>query len=415
MSDGETPTQTEPGRIFNAVTDLGMDKTGGKPIDTRLSKALQPDTQIRFPAGTYKVTAYHNLPDRVGIIGIADDRSKVRFVPPKGESLQPFTFNNAAGLRFANFTMDRRKDWQSSLGMGGAVKRDFRLENVEYDGWTHNHEQMLTIKVTDPNGTAVVDGLYRTGPTKFETFPDGVLDIWSGQGHRGHLTLRDIEIHNGSESGIYTGKSEGTYLIEDCFMKNVVHTAIRCAGKDSVVRNCKVVMDTDDWHPGNVNNTAEPPALVRGFWAQSSDKRLTAPRIENCEFVIKNTQYPGAAGIMIARDTGGAVIRDTTITCHSEVITPIFAKNPTEEAGKPVRMDLKNVQVRGRAWDRGAITVLGRPWSVITNCSVSSRNGNDGIVMERCGGSTVKNTTIDVSGTALDLSDGPVMVIKNGP
>jgi hypothetical protein len=399
-------------RVVNAVSDLGMDPNGNDRIDDELSNALRPGTLIEFPAGTYKITSKQVLEDRTGIVGVAGDRSEVRFVPPQGTGMRWLNFGNAAGVVLKNFTLDRRDDYNTTVGMGGNIKRNFVLKNVEYDGWTPTGPQMFAANVTDPNGTAVVDGLYRTGPTRFEHYPDSSLDIWSGRGHEGHMVLRNVEIHNGSESGIYTGKGNGTYLIEDCYMKNVVHTAIRAAGRDSTVRNCTVVMDTEDWDSRNGKVESQydgkPIQLNRAIWAQTNDKRFSGPVIEDCDIIIKNTTSIAMAGIYINFDTGGAKIRNTRVQCDSEHVIPVYGQSPTSEAGEPIEMELDGVSVTGSAWSKAAMYFEDRPNSVIRNCCISSPNDNDGILLDNCDGSVVENTNVDVGGRSTTFRNGQV-------
>ncbi|RYJ19625.1 hypothetical protein ELS19_00605 [Halogeometricum borinquense] len=400
-------------RVVNAVDDLGMDPNGNDRIDSKLEDALSPGTLIEFPAGTYKIASKQVLEDRTGIVGIADDRSKVRFVPPQGKGMRWINFGNVAGAVLKNFTIDRLDDYDTTVGMGGNIKRNFVLKNVEYDGWTPTGPQMFAANVTDSDGTAVVDGLYRTGPTEFQHYPKSSLDIWSGRGHEGHMVLRNIEIHNGSESGIYTGKGNGTYLIEDGYFKNVVHTAVRAAGRDSTVRNCTIVMDTEDWDPRNekVESTyddGEPIQLNRAIWAQTNDKQFSGPVIEDCDIIIKNTTSTALAGIYVNFDTGGAKIRNTRIQCDSGHVIPIYGQSPTNEAGEPIEMELDGVSVTGSAWDKAAMYFEDRPNSVIRNCCIQSSNNNDGVLLDNCDGSTVENTNINVGGRATTFKNGSV-------
>ncbi|SFR66542.1 glycosyl hydrolase family 28-related protein [Halogeometricum limi] len=401
-------------RVLNAVDDVGMDPNGRNPIDRKLDNALQSGTLLEFPPGEYLVENQHRLRDRVGIVGIGSDRSDVRFTVPVGEKdLRWINFNNVDGALLKDFTIDRRDDYRTGVGMGGNIKDNFRLENVEYDGWTPSCPTMFGANVTDPNGVAVVDGLYRTGPTEFQHYPKSSLDIWSGRGHEGHMVLRNIEIHNGSESGIYTGKGAGTYLIENCYMKNVVHTAIRAAGRDSTIRNCTVVMDTEDWDPRNEKKEStfddgEPIQLNRGIWAQTNDKTYSGPVIEDCEVIVKNTSGQALAGIYINFDTGGAVIRNTRVQCDAGEVIPIYGQEIRRDAGKPYAMELDGVSVTGSAWSKAAMYFEDRTNSVIENCCISSRNNNDGIVLDNCDGSVVKNTNIDVGGRSTTFRNGRV-------
>ena len=404
-----TPARSDFERTVDAVDDLGMDNSGGSAIDDDLDAALETGTLIEFPPGEYQVARLHEFEDWTGIVGTGDAPSDVRFVPPAGESFKPFWFGHqhnstAHGhIRLENVTLDRLEDWDSSLGLGGHVTDDLLLKDVHYDGWTHG-QQMLTCLVVDPDGEAVVDGMVRMGPTRFEPFPDGVIDIWSGRGHRGHLTLRNIEIHNGSESGIYTGKAAGSYLIEDSYFKNVVHTAIRCAGADSTVRNCTVVIDTEDWHPSNdERNLSESPPLVRGLWAQSSTMNLRGPRIDGCDVIVRNADQHAAAAILVAPDTGGAVVRDTRIQCDADTMVPLWAKSPRpDEAGESLAMDLENVTVVGDGWRGGGITVHDRPGSKLRDCCVASPSRCDGVEYRGCDGGCIEDSTVNVGGARLN-------------
>lgn len=399
--------------VIDAVDDAGMDPNGNELIDSKLRDSLRPGTLIEFPAGTYKFQDEVVLADNSGMVGVAGDRSKVRFVPTQGTIVRWLNLENTSDALLKDFTIDRRDDYRTSAGIGGSIERNFHLKNIEYDGWTPSGAGMFKANVSDPDGKAIIDGLYRTGPTQFRRYPESTIDIWSGRGHKGHMVLRNVEIHNGSESGIYTGKGDGTYLIENCFMKNVVHTAIRAAGRDTTVRNCTVVMDINDWDPRNEKvestyNSGEPIQLNRGIWVQSADKQFSGPVIEDCDVIVRNAYPESLTGIDINFDTGGADIRNTRVHCDSEHVVPIKAASPNGDAGDPLGMELDGVSVTGSAWDQAAMYFTGRPNSVIRNCCIQSPNDNDGIWLDNCDGTTVENTNINVGGRSTTFRNGRV-------
>ncbi|SFR41985.1 hypothetical protein SAMN04487947_1209 [Halogeometricum rufum] len=387
-------------RTRHAVRDLGMDPDWGAPIDAALQQAFDAGTLVEFPAGTYKITSPSVLRSHCGIVGLADAREDVVFRPPTGTSMRWLKFGVPESALLQNFTIDRRDDYETSVGMGGRIKRDVLVENVDYTGWTPSGPQLFAANVTDPAGVAIVDGLYRTGPTAFRRYPDSTLDIWSGRGHQGHMILRNIEIHNGSESGIYTGKGDGSYLIEDSYFENVVHTAIRGAGRSTTIRGCTVVMDTEAWDSRNqkVESTyddGEPIQLNRAIWAQTNDKRFAGPVIEDCDVLIRNSDK-AISGVHVNFDTGGAILRDVRLQVDDGRAVPVLATKPTGEAGEPLAMQLDGVHVSGAAWGRGAVTLEGRPNSRIEGSHLSG--GGDGIQLSGSPGTRLEATTVAVDG-----------------
>jgi len=194
-------------QTVDAVTDLGLDPTGQTPIDDALEDALANRSLVEFPAGTYRITREIAVRNRSGILGLGDSRDDVRFVPDSGGRFVWLRFHTPYSFLIENVTLDRLDDYSTSIGMVGNVQHNLQIHDVEYAGWTPSGPQMLVCNVLDADGELVADGFYRVGPTAFRAYPDSSLDIYIGTSSEAAHTLKNIEIHNGSESGIYAGKA----------------------------------------------------------------------------------------------------------------------------------------------------------------------------------------------------------------
>jgi hypothetical protein len=83
--------------VLHAVDDLGLDPTGGRAIDDKLESAIDNDTRIEFPAGTYKASGGLTIRGKSnwGLRGLGDEVSDVSFELPGAKT--PGCLTCAAG------------------------------------------------------------------------------------------------------------------------------------------------------------------------------------------------------------------------------------------------------------------------------------------------------------------------------
>lgn len=406
-------------RVVDAVDDLGLDPTGSEPIDGVLESALANGALVEFPAGDYRVTREISVGTTSGILGLGDDRSGVRFVPDRGLSSIWLRFSKPDAFLVENVTLDRRDDYDTSIGMMGNVRSNLQIHEVEYTGWTPSGPQMLVCNVLDPDGELVADGFYRLGPTRFEKYPGSSLDIYIGTASEATHTLRNLEIHNGSESAIYAGKAPGPVHVEDSYFKNCVHTAVRVAGKDSWVKRTTVIMDTNDWDPRNevVESTYDGNVRIqlnRGIWTQTYKHEKAGPLVEDCDVIVKNA--PGAiSGIHNVGDSGGIRIRNTRVQCDEDDAKPIYIAEEWNHdvMNPPYYAQIENVSVTGTCSDNPAILVENRDGTTIKNCCIDLPNSR-GIVFNGTQDGLVEDSNISTGGEATVFNDARVEIVNVG-
>jgi hypothetical protein len=397
-------------RVVNATTDLGV--ADGDRVDDALDAAAdEGGTLVQFPPGEYLVRSSISLnADNFGIESTTGNREDVVFKPVSGT--HPIMFdpdNGQSGFYVGSVTLDRRDEWDSSLTLArGNFADKLYVTDLLVNGWAPDGgEQLLIFNVTDPDGSALVDGVTRRGPSQFPAYPGTTITIWNGRNTVGDVTYRNLEIHNATESGLYAGKTKGSVRVEDSYFKNCAHSAVRVTGNDSWVKNTTVVMDLDDLHPDAMTVDPEGIELNRGIWTQSADVERGGPLIEDCDVIINNAGN-GVAGILNHGDTGGMELRNTRIECNQDGIRPILVQNEsTSKADEPYAALLDGVSVTGSGSGKPAIEIQGRDGTAIRNCCIQMPNA-DGIRFEGTSDAAIADTNVNVGGRATVFDNADV-------
>ncbi|RAW45618.1 hypothetical protein DQW50_07635 [Halorubrum sp. 48-1-W] len=390
------------GRVLNADSDLGI--ADGDRVDGVLDDvASEGDTLVQFPPGEYLVSDSVRLrADDFGIESTTGDREDVVFKPVSGTGPTMFEPDrDQSGFYVGSVTLDRRDEWDSSMTlMKGIFSDKVYVTDLLVNGWApHGGEQLLIFSITDPDGSALVDGVTRRGPSQFPEYPSTTLTIFNGRSSKGTITYRNLEIHNATESGIYAGKAEGPVRVEDSYFKNCAHTAVRVTSDESWIKNTTIVMDIDDLHPDAEVKDPGGVQLNRGIWIQSAEYEYNGPLVEDCDIVVNNAGN-GVAGIMNNGDTGGMRVRNTRIECNQENIYPVLIKSESaDKAGTPYEAVLDGVSVTGTGSGRPAIDVRGRDGTTVKNSCIQMPN-TDGIRFEGTSDATIEDTNVNVGGQA---------------
>ena len=390
------------GRVLNADSDLGI--ADGDRVDEVLNGvASESDTLVQFPPGEYLVGDTVQLrADDFGIESTTGNREDVVFKPVSGTAPTFFQPDrDQSGFYVGSVTLDRRDEWDSSMTlMKGIFSDKVYITDLLVNGWApHGGEQLLIFSITDPDGSALVDGVTRRGPSQFPEYPSTTLTIFNGVSSKGTITYRNLEIHNATESGIYAGKAYGPVRVEDSYFKNCAHSAVRVTGDESWIKNTTIVMDIDELHPDAEVKDPGGVQLNRGIWIQSAQHEHNGPLVEDCDIVVNNAGN-GVAGIMNNGDTGGMRIRNTRIECNQEDIYPVLIMpESTEKAGTPYEAVLDGVSVTGSGSGRPAIDIRGRDGTTVKNGCIQMPN-TDGIRFEGTSDATIEETNVNVGGQA---------------
>ena len=389
-------------RVVNADTDLGI--SDGDRVDSALGDAANEDgTLVQFPPGEYLVRGSMSLrANDFGIESTTGNREDVVFKPVSGTVPTMFRpKNDPSGFYVGSVTLDRRDEWDSSLTlMRGNFSDKVYITDLLVNGWAPNGgEQLLIFNIVDSDGSALVDGVTRRGPSQFPAYPGTTITIFNGNGTKGDITYRDLEIHNATESGIYAGKAYGDIRVEDSYFKNCAHSAVRVSGNNSWIKNTTIVMDIGDLHPDAMTVDPEGIELNRGIWVQSAEHDRGGPLIEDCDIVI-NDAGSGVAGILNHGDSGGINLRNTHIECNADDIYPVLVSDESaSKAGEPHEALLDGVSITGAGSGRPAIEIRDRDGTAIKNSCIQMPN-TDGIRFEGTSDGTIENTNVNVGGRA---------------
>jgi hypothetical protein len=133
-------------RVVDAVEDLGMDPTGGQPIDSSFESAIETGTLIEFPPGEYLVKTDHNTHtvSRFGIRGTGDHRNDVQFLPEKGSAVSLFKNGGPGPYMIENISLHERDDEVSMMYLGLGSTRGVYAGDIEFPAPPPTHIPDLT-------------------------------------------------------------------------------------------------------------------------------------------------------------------------------------------------------------------------------------------------------------------------------
>lgn len=330
-------------RRVNGVDDLGMDPTGQSLNDGEFRRALsQNGTLLELPPGTYKVGANSSghsprvsvNSNRVGVIGLGQNRDDVRIVTQKGRYSRWLQWSGRDFL-FKNLVWDQYDDFDTLLGHhmapgGGrlAVVGCGIVGSETTQGAVPNSgsRDPMFMAISNNGGHLRIKNWVDLSPTRFDDYPQNRSIFWTGMGATGSAHISDLWVRHGSGSIFYFGKDRMSPItFEDCHFEHCHDKCIRATGRNTVIKNSTFWWDDRKWHPAtHVTGGRRAPrrASARAIWAQTNSRSQRAgPTIENCHVKVDHTrwgggeiawnQYAGAGTVKncrFERNTGGAAI-----------------------------------------------------------------------------------------------------------
>lgn len=397
-------------RTLDVVADLDADPTGETPIDSIIEETYEDGTLLEFPLGSYLVERSHSFDagiDTWGMVGTGESRRDVEFVFPEGnETAQNpdnhYVLDVQSGRNHlvANMTMQQTRDRTTGVGIILVLSDGLYVEDLEFAGYNpvsgRNPGSCLIPDVTDMRGVGVVRNFTCTGGGVEDTYPARKVGILCGPFHVGELRLIGHDIRNMGSHPHYTSNHRGCIRTEDCYFENNDNTNVRISGgqsgghpnKDSWVKNCTVVVDTD-----NADHVPEGERyeFVRGIKCDFGEDVL----IEDTDVVFRSAPAsPYCVGVQ--HNHGKATLRNVRIRSDVDGIGPLFE---AQQNADPVV--LENVSFTGTAagfYDTdGAVVVRRRNKCVIRDSCIHLTGGNqNGISLSDCEDCLIENVGIDV-------------------
>jgi hypothetical protein len=377
----------------DAVKDLGLDPTGGEPVQDKIANAAEPGMLIVCPKGStfsWTGTAVIECDGPFGIVGEGWKNSKH---PPGPNDKDAVTikiendgptvieFGTPAGL-FANFAVDQRGPKQM-VGMhfrtdSSILVQDLRTigpHSSAYGKGTPHTAPSLAPQTSD-NAVVRVNRYVNVGGSKSGTKNSGGAPIvWVGTSHHGKLQLIDCHIENSPDNGLYGGRTPGNTEIYRGLWRNNDVSQARMSGQGSRIDGAEIELDEKNY-TGVGTKQGFPSS--NGIKWDSKPTRENDPaggKIVNCDIrgLSEVGDDYGVGSLITVFPTAGAVtIENTRIVCNIDA-NPLYADEPDGGSHyppppQPHRVVVQHSEITGpKAGDGEAISIHGRPNSLVSD------------------------------------------------
>lgn len=390
------------------VVDAGIVPDDGNPIDRRLNELMADDTLLIFPEGTYtvkrlQVEGYDNL-------GLVSQKGAEPTIVPAVSSNeiqnQLVQFLGVARFYIDGFDFDFTKDGFGGVvriqGQGNFVARNLTIRGKMPDKDLPNNPAAFHFEQFDESSRGVVENaVAKSGGHQ----GGNAVGIYVGKDHAGELVLRDCNVQNFPNNGLYAsapGRSERGFVGKDGpvhvrggLYRNNNIANIRIGSTDSTVKNARVVSDEVPPYPeGSLN--------VRGIRLRGKQGQV----IDNCEIQFGKKGGPGFGALVFHPDTGRATIRNTKIEMNRDGIHAINAL-PVQRSGAPTGSTFSNVEITGSAANGRAVAIESRDGTSFENCRVVQRG------RRRTGFFFFDSQDCSVSGTTIKVTGKPIQNVNS--
>ena len=287
-------------RTVNMVSDAGCDPSGREPCDAKIRAAADDYTLLKFPAGTYKITEKNVVLDKtnLGFLGVGD----VRFKVPQRFNDKALVVERGTGVLFENIDIDLTATG-ATPGLHLAADDNLEVHDVEFIGQgihpdsdprskgdgNPNVTNAFSPIVRSPDGTGRVtnfvaknDGLmgaYNTG--------EGRVGVWIGTGTRGTITLKDCQIAEFPNNGMYCSRTPGAVRVEGGNFSNSDVSQVRIGSEGSYVDGATIQVNSA------TSSSPNPDDMLngRGVRLETGALDTAGARVRNCDIVIANAPH----------------------------------------------------------------------------------------------------------------------------
>ncbi|MFC6823438.1 twin-arginine translocation signal domain-containing protein [Halopelagius fulvigenes] len=390
------------------VIDAGIDPSADGPIDGELNELLGDDTLLIFPKGEYtlkklRVSGYNNL-------GLVSKKGATPTIVPAAPSdeinNQLVQFLDVKRFYMDGFDFDFTKDGFGGVvrvrGEGNFVARNLTIRGKMPDKDLPSNPAAFHFEQFDRSSRGVVenavakDGGHQGG---------NAIGIYVGKDHSGELVLRDCDIRQFPNNGLYAsapGRNEPNFVgkdgpvhVEGGLYKNNNIANIRIGSTNSTVKNARVVADKEPPYPeGSLN--------VRGIRLRGKHGQV----VENCDIKFGKNGGRGFGALVFHPDAGRATVRNTKIEVNRDDIPAINAL-PLQRSGAPTGSTFKNVEVTGTAANGRAVSIESRDGVSFENCRVVQRG------RKRTGFSFFDSDNCSVTGTTIKVTGKPILKVNS--
>jgi hypothetical protein len=372
-------------KTVNAVDDLGLDPTGGTPINGDFGPALSgmSNTRVVFPSdGTFALSGHVTaIPE--GPVEIIGNGSS--FVIPAGMETKSLTLVLPGGSLVRDITIDQSAQGalqELSIQSDGVVRAD----NVTIKGYA-------PAKPSSSDGGEGVDAMFspiaRTDEavvraTNFtavggtaagthneddlpESSPENTLGspmgVWVGQSTEGTVQFVNPKLR-GWSNGIYGGRTNGVVEVRGGLFPNNFNAQWRLGG-GSVVDGATALLDDRQWSdkgPFKIGHQGVYAARVDAKKGNQTDP-IT---FKNCK-VVANSMREGAALFEWENESGPGIVRNCRITNHLD--RPVFrGLSPSAPAATNIMVDQCLIGGNSSA---AVMEIEGRPQSMIQRTCIT--------------------------------------------
>ncbi len=407
-------------RVVNIVEDYGADPTGNEPVNAAISEAASDGTLITFPEGTYQFNGkYIPRNNRLGFLGEGD----VTFVPPAGfDDLLIDSWSGYDELLIENIDIDIR-DETTTAGIRLKCQTKFHIEDVEYLGRgltaSGGQTSAFLLALESEDGEGVLRNAVAKKGSRFDGYEggNGRIGVWIGWSNKGTIRLEQCDFREFGNNACYTSRTPGNVQIVDSYFCNNNASQIRISGEGSYVKNCVLEIDFDKY-TGPTPIDTETEFGIRGISVDQGVQQdvpaiPAGAEIIDCDIIGRNA--PQGIGLINVSPQGRSVtVKNTRIQCDLPDTPAVRRGEPgsiswrpyQDTPPKPHYVRLENCSITGSAEGREAVFIDSADASYIKDCCIQQTGSDrDGVRIINSTDVDVTNSTVNVSGTAVDYQN----------
>lgn len=377
------------------MADAGADPNGNEASDGALQSAASSNTLLKFPSGTYKFTQKNVISGgNVGIVGEGD----VTFTVPDGFNDTLLAINGGSGALVENITIDQSG---ACPNLQVAPDDNLQVHDVTIKGQSlqssDSAEDAFTPMIRSSGGSGTVKNLVAHNEGRMGAYARS--GIWIGSSNKGTITLRNCTVTGFSNNGVYASRTPGVVKVEGGTYRNNDLSQVRIGSSGSYVDGATIEADTSK------SNSPNPKDMLNGSGIRlESDRGGSGAVVRNCDVRI-GPEVNADGGIQIFGNYGEFTIENTNVEYNPQGYS-IRAKPGGSGSGT-----FKNVSVTGDASDWVGVLIEDRSGTTVKDCCIQQTGGGrTGLALHNCGGSTVKNSTINAGAQAVRVRNGDVNV-----
>jgi hypothetical protein len=377
-----------PANTVHAVKDLGLDPSGGTPINGQFASAIEglsPGTRVEFPSdGVFRVTEQIVArPPRVDLVGNgctfkldADMEHTLLNLDkfPSGSLLQGFNFtatgDTAFGVRVATEGTVKVKNINLKGYMVSDQSNPQRVQGVFAPTAYTPEAAVRATNVTAIGGTAAgTHDKDAKPPSATVNQIASPMGVWVGQSTQGTVQLVKCQFR-GWSNAVYGGHTHGRVQVYGGEYWNNINSQQRLGG-GSVIDGATLVLDDRKWsmkkNPGPTSLGERQGVYAIRVDPGDSGNKSDPLRVKNCEIRALSMQA-GASVIDVEPDAGPCLIENTKVINHLD--RPVIYGAPPNSGISRTNIMVKHSLIAGSS-PQTVMDINNRPQSRITTTCIT--------------------------------------------